>query len=150
MCLCQAPLGQQSVPCGASFVSAWNEKRLNQSHAVQVGFVETVLITPLLQLARSTSCSTPVTWAGGFTVACVALGMVSTFLMFRDYRRQKAEAASAFGGINAADEAGGKGGKGGGEGGAGNGLPPSPLPASQQTPLILGGQGATAANYKTV
>ena len=120
-----------------------------------VGFVETVLLTPLLQLTRSADCQTPITWAAGFTLACVAVGLVFTQLMWRDYRRQKAEAAAAMGNVEGGGfgpgfQSSSRGGGGGDAAGAGGGLPAGAgggdLAAAagspdSRTPLVGGGGG---------
>jgi hypothetical protein len=56
-----------------------------------VGFIQTVVITPLLADGISGSCSSVVTPAAGFTLACAGVGVVFTMLIQKEYRRQNAE-----------------------------------------------------------
>ena len=60
-----------------------------------VGFVQTVVITPLLADPTSASCGTPVTPAAGFTLACAGVGVLFTVLVRKEYRRQNAEGVVA-------------------------------------------------------
>lgn len=73
-----------------------------------VGFLETVLVTPLLELTRSTECSTVVTWGAGFMMGCCAIGMVFTMLMWKDYRRQAAEKLEGGARVSSVEVSGGK------------------------------------------
>jgi hypothetical protein len=56
-----------------------------------VGFIQTVVITPLLADATSGTCSSVVTPAAGFTLGCAGVGLVFTQLVTKEYRRQGAE-----------------------------------------------------------
>jgi hypothetical protein len=56
-----------------------------------LGFVQTVVITPLLADATSAACSTVLTPAAGFTLGNAGLGLLFSILVVKEYRRQSAE-----------------------------------------------------------
>ena len=56
-----------------------------------VGFVQTVIITPLLAGADSSTCSTVVTPAAYFTLFNAGLGLLFSLLVVKEYNRQAAE-----------------------------------------------------------
>jgi hypothetical protein len=60
-----------------------------------VGFIQTVVITPLLADGISGACSSVVTPAAGFTLACAAAGLLFTMFIQKEYRRQSAEGVVA-------------------------------------------------------
>lgn len=60
-----------------------------------VGFIQTVGITPLLTFAVSSQCLSVMTPAAGYTMATATLGAGASMLIWKDYRRQKAEGVVA-------------------------------------------------------
>ena len=56
-----------------------------------VGFVQTVIITPLLAGTDSETCSTVVTPAAFFTLGCAGVGLLFALLVVKEYKRQAAE-----------------------------------------------------------
>jgi len=56
-----------------------------------VGFIQTVIITPLLAGHDSASCSTVLTPAAYFTLGCAGVGLVFALLVVKEYKRQAAE-----------------------------------------------------------
>jgi len=60
-----------------------------------LGFIETVVVTKLLQRGASPTCADAWTPAAAFTLGCVAVGSAMTTLVNKDYRRQAAEGVTA-------------------------------------------------------
>ena len=60
-----------------------------------VGFVQTVIITPLLADPTSSACATPATPAAGFTFVNALLGLLFASLVVKEYKRQTAEGVVA-------------------------------------------------------
>jgi hypothetical protein len=56
-----------------------------------VGFIQTVIITPLLADGDSSTCSTVLTPAAFFTLFCAGVGLLFSLLVVKEYKRQAAE-----------------------------------------------------------